>query len=60
MVLSKVYKLCKPFLKDDIPLMISLRRTYEKAKKSTYFKIPMLPKKITEAKIPLLILEELK
>jgi len=55
-----VYKLCKPFLKDDIPLMISLRRTYEKAKKSTYFKIPMLPKKITEAKIPLLILEELK
>ncbi|CAD8160742.1 unnamed protein product [Paramecium pentaurelia] len=60
-VLSKLRKLCKKFLNPELPFMKSMEEQYRKAKQETYFKIPILPKKVeTQEKFDLLQLPELQ
>ncbi|CAK71913.1 unnamed protein product (macronuclear) [Paramecium tetraurelia] len=60
-VLSKLRKLCKKFLNPELPFMQSMEEQYRKAKQETYFKIPILPKKVeTQEKFDLLQLPELQ
>ncbi|CAD8073915.1 unnamed protein product [Paramecium sonneborni] len=60
-VLSKLRKLCQKFLNPELPFMKSIEELYGKAKQETYFKIPILPKKVeTQQKFDLLQLPELQ